>query len=214
MVGHAVDGEVDHLAARSRSVPAWQGAYMATVHATTMAPTKLELLTDWLPRQSWYRGGDAPELSKAGGFRLDDPAGEVGIEFMLVTDGSGGGATTYCVPLTYRGAALDEAADGFLGTSEHGVLGTRWIYDAEHDPVATAQLLAFVAGAVEAQHQSESDTLDPTVGRSWAGEGEPRTVELVRVPEAGAPGTGDGAVEVAWRRPDGGTARGVVAVVR
>jgi hypothetical protein len=187
---------------------------MATVFATTMAPTKLELLTAWLPRQSWYRGTGMPQLSRAGGFRLDDPAGEVGIELMLVADGSGPEATTYFVPLTYRGAALDEAANGFLGTSEHGVLGTRWIYDAEHDPVATAQLLAFVAGAVEAQHQSESDTLDPTVGRSWAGDGEPHAVELVRVPEPGVPGAGRGTVEVDWTRPDGSVARGVVAVVR
>ena len=30
---------------------------MATIHTgTTMAPTKLELLADWLPRQPWYRG--------------------------------------------------------------------------------------------------------------------------------------------------------------
>ncbi|WP_324273314.1 maltokinase N-terminal cap-like domain-containing protein [Blastococcus brunescens] len=187
---------------------------MATVHATTMAPTKLELLTGWLPRQPWYRGTGTPELSRAGGFRLDDPAGEVGIELMLVTDGSGAEARTYFVPVTYRGAALDEAADGLVGTSEHGVLGTRWIYDAEHDPVATAQLLAFVAGAVEAQHQSRSDTRDPTVGRSWSGDGEPRTVKLVRVPEPGQPGTATGAVEVDWTRPDGSAARGVVAVVR
>ncbi|MGY2066619.1 maltokinase N-terminal cap-like domain-containing protein [Blastococcus sp. SYSU DS0619] len=187
---------------------------MSTVFATTMAPTKLELLAGWLPRQPWYRGTGTPELSRAGGFRLDDPAGEVGIELMLVTDGTGAEATTYFVPLTYRAAALDEAAEGLLGTSEHGVLGTRWIYDAAHDPVAVAQLLAFVAGAVEAQHQSESDTLDPTVGRSWAGTGEPTAVELVRVPGPGTPGTGPGAVEVDWTRPDGSTARGVVAVVR
>ncbi|WP_097183800.1 maltokinase N-terminal cap-like domain-containing protein [Blastococcus haudaquaticus] len=187
---------------------------MATVHATTMAPTKLELLTGWLPRQPWYRGFGTPALSRAGGFRLDDPAGEVGIELMLVSDGTGAGATTYFVPLTYRGAALDGADAGLVGTSEHGVLGTRWLYDAEHDPVASAQLLAFVAGAVEAQHQSESDTLDPTVGRSWTGDGQPRAVELVRVPEPGVPTAGRGAVEVDWTRPDGSTARGVVAVAR
>ena len=184
---------------------------MATVHATTMAPTKLELLAGWLPQQPWYRGTGAPELSRAGGFRLDDPAGQVGIELMLVTDGDG---TTYFVPLTYRGAPLDGADGGLVGTSEHGVLGTRWVYDAEHDPVAMAQLLAFVAGAVEAQHQHRSDTLDPTVGRSWAGDGEPQAVRLVRVPEPGVPADGSGFVEVDWTRPDGTVARGVVAVVR
>jgi Maltokinase N-terminal cap domain len=185
---------------------------MATIHTgTTLAPTKLELLAAWLPRQPWYRGTGTPELSRAGGFRLDDPAGEVGIEFMLVTDEAG---TTYSVPLTYRGAALDEAADGFLGTSEHGVLGTRWVYDAEHDPVATAQLLALLTGSAQAQHQNRSDTPDPSVGRSWSGGEEPGAVELVRVPEPGVPGTGRGSVEVDWTRPDGSIVRGVVAVVR
>jgi Maltokinase N-terminal cap domain len=185
---------------------------MATVHATTMAPTKLELLAGWLPRRPWYRGTGTPQLSRAGGFRLDDPAGEVGIELMLVTDTSAG-ETTYFVPLTYRGAPLAGADEGFVGTSEHGVLGARWIYDAAHDPVATAQLLAFAAGTVEAQHQSRSDTVDPTVSRSWTADGEPGAVEIVRVPEPGVPGTGRGTVEVNWTRPDGSTARGVVAVV-
>jgi hypothetical protein len=186
---------------------------MATIHHTTLAPTKLELLTGWLPTQPWYREGTtAPQLSRAGGFRLDDPAGEVGIELMVVTDAAGEG-TAYFAPLTYRGTPLEEAADGLIGTLEHGVLGTRWVYDAEHDPVARAQLLAFVTGAVEAQHQSESDTLDPSVGRSWDG-GDPGVVELVRVPEPGVRATGRGSVELGWTRADGSTARGVVAVVR
>lgn len=188
---------------------------MATVHATTMAPTKLELVAGWLPRQPWYRGTGTPELARAGGFRLDDPAGDVGIEFLLLTDGTGADATTYAVPLTYRGAALDEAADGLLGTSEHGVLGTRWIYDAARDPVAVAQLLAFVGGAVEAQHATRSDTSDPTVGRWPAGSGDqPTAVEIVRVPGPGAAGDGRGTVEADWTGPDGSTTRGVVAVVR
>jgi Maltokinase N-terminal cap domain len=182
---------------------------MATIHRTTMAPTKLELLTDWLPRQPWYVGDGSPDLTRAGGFRLDDPAGDVGLEFMLVTDRG----TTYFVPLSYRGAPLEGAEAALVGTSEHGVLGTRWIYDAAHDPVAVEQLLAFVAGEVEAQHQTESDTVDRTVGRSWSGEGRPSSVEPVRV-LPGPGGATAGHVEVAWTRPDGSAARGVVAVVR
>lgn len=47
---------------------------MAIIHRTTLTPTKLELLTAWLPGRPWYTGGpDAPVLTKAGGFRLDDP---------------------------------------------------------------------------------------------------------------------------------------------
>ena len=188
---------------------------MATIHHTTLAPTKLELVTGWLPLQPWYRTGEtAPRLTPAGGFRLDDPAGEVGIELMVVTDEAAGEGIAYFTPLTYRGAPSEEAAAGLIGTLEHGVLGTRWVYDAAHDPVAAAQLLAFVTGAVQAQHQSESDTLDPSAGRSWDG-GEGGTVELVRVLEpTAAVADARGTVELDWVRPDGSTARGVVAVVR
>jgi hypothetical protein len=141
---------------------------MATIHRTTMVPGKLDLLGDWLPRQPWYRdSGGPPTLTRAGGFRLDDPAGDVGIEFLFVTDGTDGEGTTYHVPLAYRGAPLPEAEAGLVGTSEHGVLGTRWIYDAAHDPVAIAQLLAFLGGATEAQHQNQSNTPDPSVVPHW-----------------------------------------------
>ena len=52
---------------------------MAVIYDTTMSPGKLELLTVWLPTQPWYLGGGhEPELAKVGGFRLDDPQGEVG----------------------------------------------------------------------------------------------------------------------------------------
>jgi hypothetical protein len=59
---------------------------MAVIHQTHVKPTKLELLTAWLPTRPWYHGPAEPELARAGGFRLDDPGGEVGIEFMVVTD--------------------------------------------------------------------------------------------------------------------------------
>lgn len=135
---------------------------MAVIHHTTLTPGKMELLAAWLPSQSWYRGrGRAPELAKAGGFRLDDPDGEVGIEFMVVTDAAT--ATTYHVPLTYRAQACAEAARGPITTAEHGVLGRRWIYDGTHDPILAAQLVALVQGEAEPQAQSESHTPDPTV---------------------------------------------------
>jgi hypothetical protein len=137
---------------------------MAIIHNTTMSPGKLELLTAWLPAQPWYRQtGHEPALAKSGGFRLDDPQGEVGIEFIVVTDGSGDGATTYQVPLTYRAGALAGADGGLIGTSEHGVLGRRWIYDGVHDPVLLAQLVAFIQGEAEPQAQGVSNAADPTV---------------------------------------------------
>src|SRR4029077_20140306 len=120
---------------------------MAIIHSTTLSPEKLALLTSWLPDQPWYlETGRVPELTEAGGFRLDDPQGEVGIEFMVVTDGSGDRATAYQIPMTYRAGALAGADGALIGTSEHGVLGLRWIYDGVHDPVLRAQLVALIQG--------------------------------------------------------------------
>ncbi|GGY36759.1 maltokinase N-terminal cap-like domain-containing protein [Streptomyces omiyaensis] len=152
---------------------------MAQIHRTTMRPTKLELLADWLPTRAWYAAGPgAPRPVRAGGFRLDDPAGEVGIEFMAVTDGEGPDAVAYLVPMTYRGEPLEGADEALIGTSEHGVLGTRWIYDGTHDPVLTRQSYALLAGRAVAQHQSVSDAVDPAVTASLdaaatAGDAEP-----------------------------------------
>lgn len=143
---------------------------MAVIHKTTLTPTKLELLASWLPAQPWYRGaGRAPDLARAGGFRLDDPRGEVGLEFMVVADGPGDRPAAYHVPLTYRGAPLAGADGALIGTAEHGVLGRRWIYDGAHDPVLVAQLLALLQGQAEAQAQSLSDTSDPSVTAFFAG---------------------------------------------
>ena len=137
---------------------------MAEVHRTTMTPTKLELLTTWLPSQPWYDGkAGPPQLSRAGGFRLDDPDGQVGIEFLVVTDSSGPQAAHYLVPLTYRGAPLAGAESALVGTSEHGVLGTRWIYNAPSDPVFVAELLSLLQNVAKPQMQSESFTPDPSV---------------------------------------------------
>ena len=140
---------------------------MAFIHHTTLKPTKLELLTTWLPTRPWYQGGPAtPELTKAGGFRLDDPEGEVGIEFMVATDASGPAPVAYLVPLTYRGAPLDGAEHALVGTMEHGVLGKRWAYDGCHDPVLLAELLALIEGRAQAMAQSITDTPDHEVTRS------------------------------------------------
>ncbi|QOV38467.1 1,4-alpha-glucan branching protein [Streptomyces ferrugineus] len=144
---------------------------MAIIHRTTLKPTKLELLTSWLPTRPWYAGGGEPRLEKSGGFRLDDPEGEVGIEFMVTTDVSGPEPVSYFVPLTYRGAPLDGAEHALVGTAEHGVLGPRWAYDGCHDPVLVAQLWALVEGRARAQAQSLTDTEDREVTRSCTGPG-------------------------------------------
>ena len=82
---------------------------------------------------------------------------------MLVTDGSGDQPATYQVPMTYHGRELPGADGRLIGTSEHGVLGRRWIYDGIRDPVLVAQLVALLQGEAQAQAQSVSSTPDPTV---------------------------------------------------
>ncbi|GAA2231889.1 maltokinase N-terminal cap-like domain-containing protein [Streptomyces nogalater] len=142
---------------------------MAVIHRTTLKPTKTELLAAWLPGRPWYRGGPAPVPEKSGGFRLDDPEGEVGIEFIVATDTASPGRTAYLAPLTYRGAPLEGAEHALVGTTEHGVLGTRWVYDGCHDPVLVTELLALIEGRVPAMAQSVSDTPDREVTRSYTG---------------------------------------------
>ncbi|MGW0029788.1 maltokinase N-terminal cap-like domain-containing protein [Streptomyces sp. NPDC003314] len=175
---------------------------MAVVHRTTMQPGKTELLAAWLPTRPWYAGGaDGPRPVGAGGFRLDDPEGEVGIEFMVVTDGNGPDAVAYQVPLTYRPAPLAGAGHALVGTAEHGVLGKRWIYDGLHDPVLVERLHALLDGRAEPQDRNATDTPDPTVtvsplapGGTGTGaepvrveEGPDRTDVVVREPGAPAP---------------------------
>ncbi|WP_030906098.1 maltokinase N-terminal cap-like domain-containing protein [Streptomyces sp. NRRL F-5126] len=162
---------------------------MAVIHHdTTLTPTKLELLTAWLPGRPWFlAGADAPELAKAGGFRLDDPAGEVGIEFMTVTDVSGPLPVAYLIPVTYRSAPLDGAGHALVGTTEHGVLGHRYVYDGVHDPVLVEQLYALLRGEAEPQAQSASHTADPTVTSHRV-----RTALPVAVPGAAPAAVADG----------------------
>jgi hypothetical protein len=206
---------------------------MGLIHHTTLKPTKLELLTDWLPTCPWYRGGAGqPSLTRVGGFRLDDPAGEVGIEFMVAADGP----AAYHVPLTYRGSPVEELGDALIGTTEHGVLGPRWIYDGTRDPVLVRQLVALIQGQAEPQAQSQSDTPDPTVlswpaadgtldvtGFTASDDAEGTTVSArtaagelaVRIQRALRPVTGDGmapgAVSATWGLADGTRARGIFA---
>ncbi|MET9395317.1 1,4-alpha-glucan branching protein [Streptomyces sp. NPDC006624] len=212
---------------------------MAVIHRTDLKPTKLELLTSWLPSRPWYRGdAGEPRPVKAGGFRLDDPQGEVGIEFIVVTDASGPDPAAYLVPLTYRGAPLDGAEHALVGTMDHGVLGRRWAYDGCHDPVMVAQLLALIEGRAEAQDQNTSDTPDREIAASFTGAGplatdltvlddqegtaltgpHGTTLRLHRVltPADGAPVPPPGAigqVSGCWRTPDGSRVRGLFASV-
>ncbi|WP_329118022.1 maltokinase N-terminal cap-like domain-containing protein [Streptomyces sp. NBC_01465] len=188
---------------------------MASIHHTTLTPTKLELLAEWLPVQSWYLGDEsATQLSKVGGFRLDDPEGEVGIEFMAVRDVSGGQVVTYHVPFTYRAAPLDGADDALIGITEHGVLGKRWVYDGTQDPVLVQELTALLAGKAVPQAQSISDTPDPSVVTHLEdGALDGLSIRVQRVLLAGDGHDAPGHVTAGWTLPDGSTVRGPYVLV-
>ncbi|RKR87020.1 hypothetical protein BDK92_1292 [Micromonospora pisi] len=128
---------------------------MALLHRAELHPTKLELLASWLPGRPWYEGPAAADVERVAAFRFDDPAGAVGVETMLVRAGAG---PVHQVPLTYRDAPLDGADDWLIGTTEHSVLGRRWVYDGCGDPVYVAALTEVIySGGVQADEYFEVD---------------------------------------------------------
>lgn len=133
---------------------------MAVVHTgASLVPTKLDLLQGWITDQRWYAGkGGTPALRKLTSWRLDDPGGEVGVETLILADDSGPAPVVYQVPLTYRAAPLPGGEQALIGTMEHSVLGTRYVYDGPHDPVYAAQLFALTRGEVTPAHGSVSHT--------------------------------------------------------
>lgn len=127
---------------------------MAILHHAELTPSKLQLLGEWMPTQPWFAGDISSELVNVAAFRFDDPAGEVGVETILV---SADGGPIMQVPLTYRGAPLEGAESALIRTMEHSVLGKRWVYDGIADPVYL-QTVATVAlnGGHEAEQLVES----------------------------------------------------------
>ncbi len=122
---------------------------MAILHRATLQPTKLEILAAWVPSQNWAADAATGPLSIAGSYRFDDPAGEVGIETMLLATAAG---TVLQVPLTYRAQPLAGAQSALLGTTEHSVLGRRWVYDGCADPVYVQALVTVVlTGGAQAE---------------------------------------------------------------
>jgi hypothetical protein len=145
---------------------------MALLYDATLTPGKRDLIKAWLPSRSWFDGD--LDRKPAASFRFDDPDGEVGIECFLMGPADGTDAATLLVPMSYRGAPLDGAEDHLIGTSEHSVLGTRWVYDGCADPVAVAAILtAIVTGGHQAELTMEEDgklvTFEPTCRVSGSG---------------------------------------------
>ncbi len=151
---------------------------MAIIHQAELTPSKLELLQAYLPALEGFGFGNGADLATLGAYRFDDPAGEVGMETHLLRTPDG---RTIHVPLTYRAAPLDGAEQWLIGTLEHSVLGTRWVYNGCGDPVYTAELVrTILTGGTQAE--LEVLTKDGPVKREntvhvW-GSGQPGSADL------------------------------------
>jgi hypothetical protein len=164
---------------------------MAIIYQATLVPSKAEIVAAWLPTQPWF-DGPADVAVPVAAYRFDDPAGEVGAESLLL-DVHG---RLVHVPLTYRSAALPGAEQWLLGTLEHSVLGTRWVYDAQGDPVYRAELTRVVQEG-DTQVRMLVETPDGPVERE---------------PSIHVRGSGTGGPDAT--RPDGPRGPEDVAVVR
>ncbi|MFX0538031.1 1,4-alpha-glucan branching protein GlgB [Ornithinimicrobium sp. Y1847] len=125
----------------------------------TLSPVFEDFLPAWVSAQRWFRGkstGSAPRLRRIAAIRWEDPFGEVGLEDHLLVDESGPEPIVYQVPLSYRAEPVDFLAHALVATTEHSELGTRYVYDATHDPVFAQTLLTqmFQGGDVPSAHAS------------------------------------------------------------
>lgn len=126
---------------------------MALFHKATLVPTKAEMLTAWVPTQTWSPDDTAP-LNLVGAFRFDDPEGVVGIETFLVEIAG----VTLQVPVTYRPEPLEGAEQALITEMHHSALGPRWVYDALHEPCYLTMLAAVtLTGQGEALGMVELD---------------------------------------------------------
>ena len=115
---------------------------MAIIHQASLTPNKSEVVATFLDTVDW---GGSGALRLIGGYRFDDPEGQVGVEGLIVERGD----LILHVPLTYRPTPLEDA-DAFLITQlEHSALGARWVYNAEGDPVARACFARALSGQQE-----------------------------------------------------------------
>lgn len=120
---------------------------MGIVHRATLSPSKQEIVEGWMPSRSWGVGRTVAE--KVAEYRYDDPTGEVGVETILWRADDG---TLVQTPLTYRAEPLAGAEEHLVTTTDHSVLGERWVYDGCGDPVwASTLTAAIVAGARQSQ---------------------------------------------------------------
>lgn len=126
---------------------------MALLYQATLVPSKLELIASWLPAQPWLEDANVTVVNSVGAYRFDDPDGEVGIETHLLETADG---RTIQVPVTYRAAPLSNAQPFLIGTTEHSVLGKRWVYDGCGD---ITYLTALATTILNGGHEAPLDVL-------------------------------------------------------
>ncbi len=96
-----------------------------------------------MPAQRWYPAkGRGVALRRLGEIEMTDPAGEADIEVQVIGLDSGDRLDVVQVPLTFRNAPLAGAEHALVGTTGTDRSGTRWVYDAPHDPAYVTALLA------------------------------------------------------------------------
>ena len=138
----------------------WGRILMAIVHkGASIVPSKLELLTGWMPGQRWYaRQGPGPAAASGSAASASRTRrARSASRSLLVADRAASPVVVYQVPLTYRGAPLEGAEHALIGTMEHSVLGTRWVYDGPHDPVYVAGLVdTILAGGQSDEAQASA----------------------------------------------------------
>lgn len=185
----------------------------AKIYDAVLTPGKTDLLRAWIREQSWF-DGDADRLEQVTAYRLADPNGEVGMESFLLTDGE----RTFHVPVTYRDAELDGAADSLVGTVDHSVLGQRWVYDAAADPAYLSEVLRTIIqrdGAADHLQMEDGSVTPGPVNVRGGGDSRVRSdapveTQIIRViseendaeadcPLIGSPGTLSGT----WQQADG-----------
>jgi hypothetical protein len=192
----------------------------------TITPAFRDFLPPWIARQPWYSGDGVPSTRPVGFYRLEDPEGAVGLETHLLTDGT----AVYQIPMSYRAAPLGELAGAsqadpataLITQADHSELGTRWIYDAVHDPVWVAVITELVQAEGSAATR-RNELIGPAAVRGvryreWPAGTQP-AIELSRVLVAGPrPARPDvaGAVMGSWHAAgaDGPATYGCLAVLR
>ncbi|NLE98342.1 MAG: hypothetical protein GX596_10220 [Propionibacterium sp.] len=158
-----------------------------------MKPTKLEVVAGWLELQPWFRGS-VRQLRVVGNFRFEDPAGEVGMDSMLIESRG----DVYYIPVTYRPVPLPGWAES-MGEMHHSVLGHRYCYNAPTDPTFLTELRRVIAeGDTHSEMQDmEGVPLPVTVRVEGNGVASDGKVRLIR--RLGTYFPGDAKLIARWR---------------